>query len=151
MGRGSIEDVEDVMADAYVAAASRLRSDPTLQIENMLGWFRRVLFLTCLDYSRRYRRAHAGLVRALQYEDDSLDLIAGAHPAFDLKAALAEALGRLPAEDRTIVTMAAAGHTSDEIAKTLVPQMTPDSVRKRKSRVLANLQKALGGIETWIK
>lgn len=139
------------MADAYVAAASRLRSDTTLQVENMLGWFRRVLFLTCLESSRRERRAHAGLIRRLQEEDDSLDLIAGAHPAYDLQAALSQAIRRLPQEDQTILTMAVQGHTSDEIARSLGPDMTPDRVRKRKSRVLATLQKTLGGIEAWAK
>jgi RNA polymerase sigma factor (sigma-70 family) len=151
MGHGSVEDVEDVMADAYVAAASRLRNDVSLHVENMLGWFRKVLFLTCLDYSRRHRRAYAGLIRRLRDEDDSLDLIVGENPTPDLKAALVEAFEHLGDEDRTIVRMAAEGHTSDEIAKSLGQKWTPDGVRKRKSRVLATLQEMLGGLEAWAR
>lgn len=139
------------MADAYVAAVSRLRTDPMLEIGNMLGWFRRVLFLTCLESSRKDRRAHAGLIRKLQDEDDSLDLIAGSHPAYELKVALSEAIRKLPERDQRIITMAVEGHTSDEIAKFLGSDITPESVRKRKSLALATLQKALGGIEAWAK
>lgn len=151
LGRSSTQDVEDALADAYVTAATRIRNDPALQIENMGGWFRRVILLTCLERNRRARREHRSFSMQLQQEDDALDLIAGENPPFELRAALREALDRLPESDRTIVVMAAEGHTSSEIAQALGGTMTAESVRQKKSRVLVTLQKLLGGIQIWAK
>lgn len=150
-GASSKSDLEDVLADAYVTAATKIRNDPTLEVRNMAGWFRRVLFLTCLERSRYDRREQQRFVTQLQEEDDSLDLIAGYNPHFDLQIALQKALKELKDDERTIVTMAAEGHTSNEIAEKLGGRATPASVRKEKSRVLAVLQKMLGGIQVWAR
>jgi RNA polymerase sigma factor (sigma-70 family) len=145
----SVRDVEDVLQDAYLAAAEHLRHDVNLKIKNMPGWFRRVLFLTCLDHGDRTRRRRRRFIEGMFEQNDLLDLIAGQRVTFDLHVALIEALGSLLDEDRQIVEMSAAGHTSGEIAAYLGPDMTAEAVRKRKSRVLATLQKMLGGVKAW--
>lgn len=139
------------MADAYLAAATRLRNDPDLHVENMGGWFRRVILLTCLERNRRSLREHRTFATQMQEEDDSLDLLASERPLFELRAALHQALAQLPDADRKIVTMAAAGHTSNEIAAAMGDGTTPEAVRKQKSRVLASLQRMLGGMQIWAK
>ncbi len=152
LGRGATtQDVEDVLADAYLAAATRLRNDTDLQVENMGGWFRRVILLTCLEHHRRELREQRQFASQLQDEDDSLDLIANERPVSELRAALQQALARLPDADRRIVEMAASGHTSNEIAAAIGNGTTAEAVRKQKSRVLAALQKLLGGIQVWTR
>ena len=149
LGTDSAREVEDVLADAYLAAVTRLRNDPTLQVQNMAGWLRRIILFTCMERRRRDGRDHRRFLAQVQEEDDALDLLAGQHPAFDLRIALREALERLPEDDQTIVTMSAKGYTSDEIAESV--GRTAEAVRQQKSRVLATLQKMLGGIQIWAK
>ena len=150
-GFRSDDDVREVMADAYIAAAQRLKSDRELNVENMGGWFRRVLFLACLTHNRHRLRDMRRFVNSLNEDDDLLGLLASTPAQFDLGVALKEALGKLREEDRTIVMMSAEGYTSGDIADMLGASFNATNVRKRNSRALAALQKLLGGVRPWVK
>jgi RNA polymerase sigma factor (sigma-70 family) len=149
LGRASTRDLEDVVVDAYLTAVTRLRNDETLRVQNMAGWFRRIIFFTCLERRRRQERDERTFLSQFEEEDDVLDLVAGEYPTYELGAALREALENLPEKDRQIVDMSAAGYTSDEIAEK--QGSNAEAIRQQKSRVLATLKTMLGGIQIWAR
>lgn len=143
------EDIEDALADAYLAAATRLRRDPSLHVERLSPWFRRVLFLTCMQHARRNRRDETA--DWLIEEDGLLDLLVDAKSTDpELRATLDQVLDKLGIDAR-IVRMASEGFTSSEIAVALRPDLdlgedisrAADAIRQRKSRAIAKLRKLL--------
>ena len=137
-------DVEAVLNDAYIHAATRLRDDGELRVENMHAWFRGVIFNTCLERRRRGFRYSSLFVQSLEDEIGVLNQIDQTTVSVDLTIAADEVLKNFSEQDQEIVKLAAAGYTSDEIAA-LLGDMTAVAVRKRKSRALAALKKSLGG------
>lgn len=141
--------VEDVLSDAYIAAATRLRHDRNLQVDDWVAWFRRFIFLTCLRHTRDKLKDKTIDLDTAEMEERLLDFVAdrAAPNKEDIRLIVAEALQNLQKTDpesHTIVEQSADGYTSIEIAKTL--GITPENVRTQKSRALKKLREELEGI-----
>jgi RNA polymerase sigma factor (sigma-70 family) len=141
--------VEDVLSDAYIAAATRLRHDRNLQVEDWVAWFRRFVFLTCLRHTRDTLKDKTIDLGTAEMEERLLDFVADRESSNkeDTRLIVAQALERLKVDDpqsHTIVERSADGYTSVEIAKTL--GLTPENVRTQKSRALRKLREELEGI-----
>lgn len=144
-GGGTAEEVEDAMSEAYLAAATRLRNDPDLEVRSYGTWFRRVLFLTCLDHGKRVRRNSRRFVDEIFAENETLEMIAAAPLDDDLRISIEQAMIALTEDDRQIIELAGQGYTSDEIGRQLAPPVDAQVVRKRKSRALKQLSEKLRG------
>lgn len=138
--------VRDVLSDAYIAAAMRLRHDRDLHVDNWVAWFRRVIFLTCLRHVRETLKDRTIDVDAAELEERLLDFVAdrSSPDAQDVRLIVKETLATLDEQDRAIIEQSADGYTSAEIAGTL--GLTPENVRTKKSRVLRALREELQGI-----
>jgi RNA polymerase sigma factor (sigma-70 family) len=145
--RPSAQDLEDVLSDAYLTAATRLRNEPTLRPADVGPWFRKVLFFRCLNHARRWGRevvpdGWAALVAGLQADDVTLEELLPA-PASDpnKQLLLDQLLAKLEPDARTVIQLALSGYTADEIAAQI--GSTAANVRKLRSRGLAKLREAL--------
>jgi RNA polymerase sigma factor (sigma-70 family) len=141
----AMADVEDVLSDAYLTAATRLRSEPGLRIERLDAWFRKILFFKCLRAAAASRKDGIRRVAAsLEAEDRLLDVVdrsVSSSEDLDRHLFVKELLGTLDIRARSVVEMSAAGFTSAEIGRDLNEQT--DNVRQIRSRALSRLRRAL--------
>ena len=122
---GQREDAEDVVQEAFLAALTNL--DSFDRSRRFGPWFYRIVWTRGLNLRKAQSRRHA----------ESLDLVepasAAPGPATDaeqasLKAAVAEALGRLPEKQRVVVQLFDLdGFSGGEIAEML--GLSPGTVR----------------------
>jgi RNA polymerase sigma factor (sigma-70 family) len=138
--------VEDVLSDAYIAAATRLRHDRNLHVDDWVAWFRRFVFLTCLRHTRDKLKDRSIDLDSVEAEERLLDLVAVRSSANveDIRLIVNEALNALDEQDCNIVQQSADGYTSAEIAEKL--GLSPENVRTRKSRAVRLLRERLEGI-----
>lgn len=141
----SKEDLEDVLSDAYFDAASLLKNGRFVDLQYYNAWFRKVLFLRCLQHSKRKHRELARIVTSLSEQDDVLDLGRGAGRFADdaeMPILWDELLSKLDKEDdKQIVLKSLEGYTSKEIAQSL--NLSPQNIRQIKSRALRKIRNAL--------
>jgi RNA polymerase sigma factor (sigma-70 family) len=140
--RPSREDIEDAMSEAYIAAVTRLQSEPTLVVRNLGAWFRKFLFFKCLTLAKRRRLEGQDdlsvLARGLEEEDTVLDAIASRDSDPDQALIAQELLSGLDPAARRILELSAEGYTSAEIAE--VVRESADNVRQIKVRTLNTLR-----------
>jgi RNA polymerase sigma factor (sigma-70 family) len=145
VGRGisSREDVRDALSEAYLLAATKLRHNPTLVVENHAAWFQRILFFVCLATAKkRFKTEAKGIdVEALHSEADTLEMVYNQLFQPDRRIDMEEILSALSDTDRKILQMSLEGYTSEEIAESL--NTTAPNIRQRKSRALQELRKRL--------
>jgi RNA polymerase sigma factor (sigma-70 family) len=133
------QDIEDALADAYLAAATRLRNEPELAADHLEPWFRKVLFFTCLKQGDAKRKLGLSqTIEELEYEDEVLQ----SAPLWDKQIDIAQRLDSLEPEEREIVRLAGEGYTSAEIASRV--GKSAQNVRKIKSRAIGKLQREVG-------
>lgn len=133
-------DVQDALSDAYLIAATKIRNDPTLVVENWEAWFRKFLFFTCLKLADAHHKL--GLtttIDELEAEDEILQ--SSAH--WDDNILARELLDSLEPEEREVLTQAGSGYTSNEIGVAL--GKSADNVRQIKSRAIEKLRQGLKG------
>jgi RNA polymerase sigma factor (sigma-70 family) len=131
-------DVQDALSEAYLTAATRLRNEPTLIVENLEAWFRKVLFFVCLKQAdARHKLGLVGTLESLQGEDEVLQF----SPSWDHNILARQLLDNLEPEEREIVTMAGQGLTSKEIGQAL--GKSGENVRQIKARAIAKLKAGL--------
>lgn len=138
------EDVEDVLSDAYLKAATRLSKEPGLEIENFNAWFHRIVFFDALHHARRWRgreweRGIAELEREAETQTE-LHALQGGSGVED-RILARQLLERLGEEDREIVRLSLEGYSSEEMADRVGTSAA--AVRQRKSRALHQLREAL--------
>jgi len=141
------EDVEDVLSDAYLAAATRLRREPSLEVQNLGAWFRKVLFFRCLQYGKKWREGKwAKSLEDLENEDQVLEILHQAeksHSTTETTLLVDECLSKLDDRERQVLVLAAQGYTSREIGNKF--KETPENIRKIKSRAIEKLRNLLLG------
>jgi RNA polymerase sigma factor (sigma-70 family) len=138
------EDVEDVLAKAYLSAATRLLNDG-IRVENMGVWFREVILRVCLNRARRGRFERSLFVSYNESEELILNFAVGAPLSIEEHIALREALDRLSEKERELVRLHVDGNSSPEIAQRIGGVANADSVRQQIKRTLTRLKKLLGG------
>ena len=141
-------DVEDVLSDAYVDAATRLRRDPEYRVEDMVAWFRRFVFWRCIKKGRLTRWERLRFVPHLEEQEEMLEMIDGGNTSLDVHIAMREAYEPLTDDEQKLTALILAGRTSEEIAE--ADGVSVVAARKRKSRLFNKLRTLLGGI-TWLK
>jgi len=141
MRRPQREDVEDVLSDAYLAAATRLRCDSSLVVHSLGAWFRRVLFFRCLKHAKMQSADDwEKPIDQLEREDEMVEILhRGSHIETEDAILADELLSTLGGRDRRILELTIEGYTSREIAEVL--EETPENVRKVKSRAIGKLQR----------
>lgn len=129
-------DIEDVLSEAYLTAATKVRNQENLIIENYFAWFRKVLFFACLKFAKKQGQLQEVQYQELEDEAQLLEIVnihqKGQDP--DVSILSKELLGALSETDQDIVKSSAEGYTSREIANRL--SLSPESVRQRKKRAL---------------
>lgn len=139
----SHEEVEDVLSDAYLRAATRLRNEPRLQVENYAAWFSRFVFFTCLRRARELSKLPVTIdLDGMEMQDQMLDMVP------ELLLTMDKLLESLDPTDQKIVMRAAEGFTSKEIAGELGGNLSEASVRQKKSRALRKLLRRYQGADT---
>lgn len=139
----SIADIEDVLSDAYLTAATRLRIEEYLSIEHYYAWYRRFLYFACLKFAEKKGRLPTVQLTNLEEEVQLLEIVdahrRGINP--DASLLVQELLKNLDETDQDILISRAAGYEYKEIAKKL--NMSEESVRKRKSRASKALKELM--------
>lgn len=140
------QDVEDVLSEAYLTAATRFHREPSLAVANLRAWFYKVLFFKCLQHASKWKFENwNAVVDDLTFEDMTLDALT--HEEYTAEGRLVrdvllrELLEEASPEAQDILRLAAQGYTSQEIAERL--KDTAANVRQRKARALAALRKKL--------
>ncbi len=142
------EDVEDVMEDAFLRAATKLRHDG-VQVRNLGAWYARFLFYRCLEFARSKRRDDAFVTRSLDLEDmDRIQQYVADHVASegDDGRFLRGILDTLSSEERKLLDSYMDGATSEQLAVKF--NVTPAALRQRKHRILKKLEWRLKEDET---
>ena len=142
---GHKSDVEDVLSDAYLAAASKIRSKPDLEIENFYAWYRKFLFFACLKLAARKGQFPSVELEELENYAQLLEIVHSGqvHQDPDVSLFCEKLLMNLKEKDRDILTKSAQGYTSVEIAEEL--ELKPEAVRQSKKRALELLRKLVKG------
>lgn len=148
--RPSREDIEDAMSEAYIAAVTRLQSEPTLAVRDLGAWFRKFVFFKCLTLAKRRRLEGQDdlsvFARGLEEEDTVLDAIAARDSDPDQGLIAQELLSGLDQTSRRILELSAEGYTSAEIAE--VVRESAENVRQIKARTLNALRAQYFGGKT---
>ena len=155
----SPDDVQDVLANAYLHAVQHLQSQP--DVKNPAAWFRSLVHNSWIDLLR-YRsrdKRDCGLVVELE-SDEALEWLDTEHlhpdPAeivLDNEGArhaqVARMLAEMPERDRRIIMMRLDGHRYDVIARAL--DIAPVTARRihcqavQKMRALVKMETQRGG------
>jgi RNA polymerase sigma factor (sigma-70 family) len=134
-GQPTKEEVQDVLSDAFVTAITKLRDAPELEIHFPFAWFLRILFFTSLRHARR----HLHVIQRLELEDRLLNRIVDPTVSnSESRLVIDNAVKTAAGDDLEIIQLAAQGYTSEEIGEKL--DISPELVRKRKSRALQRLR-----------
>jgi RNA polymerase sigma factor (sigma-70 family) len=138
-----VQDIEDVMSDAYLTAATLLRDERSAPVRNLGAWFRKILFFRCLRLAAKWRfRQWDRTIDDLEAQDEVLDLVASGvegSPAHESRLLVRELLDSLDSRSRAIVELAAEGYSAVEIAERVGE--SPANVRQLKSRAVARLRR----------
>jgi len=134
-------DVEDVLSEAYLTAAVRLRRDQALQIKSPSGWVSRIaLFLIMRRAKKRKVEGWKTLIEDLEVQDAVIDLVhraeGEANP--ELRLYVRELLATLEPREREILERTAEGWTAEEIGIQIA--LTPANVRQVRSRAARRLR-----------
>ena len=134
----SKEDVEDVLSQAYLDAASRCLQDPP-RLRHPEAWFKRVVFLRCLHFLRERSKNPLDLAVLDALAEDSALMLEVETWGLDRKILAAQLTELAEPEDRDILGRFATGWTSGDIGEAL--GLSATAVRKRLSRILQSLRR----------
>lgn len=137
---GSLEDAEDAVSDAVLAA---WQSKAKLRDTDAFGsWMFTILSNTCNSHIKKMIKNREKLERAKASEETLGDLSVTAYVPGSLSTELSEAMSILSDEERSIVLLSViGGMNSKEIAKTT--DLTAGAVRSKLSRSLAKMREFL--------
>jgi RNA polymerase sigma factor (sigma-70 family) len=141
------EAAEDVVADCFMVAF-RQRHRYVPERPTALPWLFGILTKELARRHRRERAHYRALARMVDGDasDGLADHIVASVSAQACRAALAEALSRLPARDRDVLLLVAWGDLSyEEVAQAL--RLPVGTVRSRLHRARHKIRTALGGVD----
>lgn len=145
LSRAKIVDAGDIVNEVLLIACDKAQSNPNVLPRDraaLVAWLLRSIVYVCLNTFRRHRIEQGALSRyADLLTEEEIRQAVEARPG-ELRRDVDKFRASLPSEDQELLRLALYEHyTSREIGDTL--QLSHDTVRQRKHRLLSKLRQYL--------